>query len=126
MLISNIRNEIAGRFRIENEWVRVGNHIATNPLDIVELIKQMLIDYHSTDNLNIVSRVAKLHLNFEHIHPFVDGIGRFGRVINNYALIRENYVPINIKFIDRSLYYQAFIEFDENQSISWSVLSRVH
>jgi len=118
MLLSNIRDKIAGRFRVENEWVRVGNHIAANPLEIVGLIKTMLIDYHTDDDLNIVTRIARLHLTFEHIHPFVDGNGRIGRVINNYLLIRQGYVPINIKFIDRAQYYQAFSEFDKNHSIN--------
>ncbi|HBG93362.1 MAG TPA: cell filamentation protein Fic, partial [Nitrospiraceae bacterium] len=36
-----------------------------------------------------------------------------GRVINNYLLIREGFVPVNIKFIDRKMYYDAFKEFDE-------------
>jgi len=35
-------------------------------------------------------------------------------VINNYLLIREGYVPVNIKFIDRAKYYDAFKEFDES------------
>jgi len=56
-----------------------------------------------------------LHLTFESIHPFVDGNGRIGRVINNYLLIREGYVPVNIKYIDRGEYYDAFKEFDKNQ-----------
>ncbi len=56
-----------------------------------------------------------LHLTFEHIHPFVDGNGRIGRVINNYLLIREGFVPINIKFIDRKMYYDAFKEFEANR-----------
>jgi Fic family protein len=43
----------------------------------------------------------------------MDGNGRIGRVINNYLLIREGFVPINIKFIDRMKYYNAFKEFDE-------------
>ena len=43
---------------------------------------------------------------------YVDGNGRIGRVVNNYMLTREGYVPINIKFIDRRLYYEAFKEFD--------------
>jgi len=72
----------------------------------------MLIEYNSTPSLNIIKRIAKLHLVFEYIHPFCDGNGRIGRVIINYLLIREGYVPINIKFIDRKDYYQAFREYD--------------
>ena len=55
-----------------------------------------------------------MHLIFEYIHPFIDGNGRIGRVLNNYILIREGFVPINIKFIDRKKYYDAFKEFDKN------------
>ena len=114
MLISNIRDDIAGRFRNDDEWVRVANHIAPNPKEVTGLLKEMLADYHASDSESIVSRVAKLHLTFENIHPFVDGNGRIGRVINNYVLIRENYVPINIKFINRTEYYAAFQEFDKS------------
>jgi cell filamentation protein, protein adenylyltransferase len=114
MLITNIRDDIAGRFRNDDEWVRVANHIAPNPKDVVGLLKEMLVQYQSGDTGNIVRRIAKLHLSFEHIHPFVDGNGRIGRVINNYMLIRENYVPINIKFINRKEYYAAFQEFDHS------------
>ena len=46
------------------------------------------------------------------LHPFIDGNGRIGRILNNYLLIREGFVPINIKFIDRNKYYEAFREFD--------------
>uniref|UniRef100_UPI004047D08C Fic family protein n=1 Tax=Mariniflexile sp. TaxID=1979402 RepID=UPI004047D08C len=113
MLISNIIDDIAGRFRNEDEWVRVGNHIAPNPKDVMELLKNMLVEYQINDTQNIVDRIAKLHLTFEHIHPFVDGNGRIGRVINNYTLTRENYVPINIKFSNRKEYYEAFVEFDK-------------
>lgn len=116
MLLSNIRDDIAGRFRNENEWVRVGNHIAANPSEILGLLKEMLVQYQTNDEDNIMRRIASLHLTFEHIHPFVDGNGRIGRVMNNYALIRNNYVPINIKFIDRKEYYNAFQEFDQRGS----------
>lgn len=113
MLISNIRDDIAGRFRNENEFVRVGSHIAPNPQEIEERIKKMLSEYNAINYENIIKRIARLHLTFEYIHPFVDGNGRIGRVINNYLLIREGFVPINIKFIDRENYYQAFKDFDE-------------
>lgn len=112
MLLANIRDDVAGRFRKENEFVRVGNHIAPNPKEVVERLEKMLIEYNAESRENIIKRIAKIHLVFEYTHPFVDGNGRIGRVINNYLLIREGFVPINIKFIDRKMYYEAFNEFD--------------
>ncbi|RPH48491.1 MAG: Fic family protein [Desulfobacteraceae bacterium] len=114
MLIANIRDDIAGRFRKDGEWVRVANHIAPDPKAVEERLERMLAGYNANSRENIVKRIALLHLTFEHTHPFVDGNGRIGRVINNYLLIREGFVPVNIKFIDRNMYYEAFKEFDEN------------
>lgn len=113
MLISNIRDEIAGKFRGPNEYVRVGSHIAPAPQEVLGRLERMLADYHAANHENIIKRIAKLHLTFEHTHPFMDGNGRIGRALNNYLLIREGFVPINIKFIDRRKYYDAFREFDE-------------
>jgi Fic family protein len=113
MLISNIRDDIAGRFRRDNEFVRVGSYIAPNPKEVIERLEKMLVGYNAASHENIIKRIAKLHLTFEHTHPFCDGNGRIGRVINNYLLMREGFVPINIKFIDRKKYYEAFREFDE-------------
>lgn len=114
MLLSNIRDDVAGRFRKDNEWVRVGSYIAVDPKEVVERLEKMLMKYHASNHENIIKRIALLHLTFEHVHPFVDGNGRIGRVINNYLLIREGFVPMNIKFVDRKLYYEAFVEFDQN------------
>ncbi len=113
MLISNIRDDIAGRFRTDGEWVRVGSHIAVDPKEVIPMLEKMLVKYNASSHEPIIKRIARLHLMFEHIHPFVDGNGRIGRVINNYLLIREGYVPVNIKFMDRKMYYEAFKEFDE-------------
>jgi Fic family protein len=112
ILISNIRDDIVGRFRTGNEFVRVGSHIAPRPQEVVERLEKMLADYHAANHENIIKRIARLHLVFEYTHPFCDGNGRIGRVLNNYLLIREGFVPVNIKFIDRKNYYDAFREFD--------------
>ena len=77
-------------------------------------LEKMFTEYQAHSYENIIKRIARLHLTFEYIHPFVDGNGRIGRVINNYLLMREGFVPINITFIDREQYYLAFKEFEKN------------
>jgi len=112
MLIANIRDDIAGRFRKKGEYVKVANHIACAPEEIEDLLLEMLAEYNGTTHRDIIKSLAKLHLTFKNIHPFVDGNGRIGRVLNNYLLIRQGFVPINIKFSDHKKYYEAFREFD--------------
>lgn len=114
MLIANIREDVAGRFRQGNEWVRVGTHIGADPKDIQRLLTDMLTEYHASASEHIVKRVARLHLTFESIHPFCDGNGRIGRALSNYAFVREGYVPINIAFVNRARYYDAFKEFEDS------------
>ncbi len=104
MLISNIHDDIAGRFRTTGEYVKVSNHVAPRPEVIEDLLTEALTDYYTNTSDSFATRIARLHLQFETIHPFMDGNGRIGRVINNYLLIRDGYVPINIKFIDRLSY----------------------
>ncbi len=60
------------------------------------------------ETMNIIERIARFHLEFEGIHPFIDGNGRTGRLILNLDLIRNGYPPINVKFTDRKRYYDAF------------------
>lgn len=124
ILLANIYDEVAWRFRKNDEWVRVWNHIATDPKLIDKKMQDLLVDYNASIDKDIIKKIALFHLNFEHIHPFVDWNGRIWRVLNNYLLIREWYVPINIKFIDRKLYYKAFNEFDlkwETKTMEWII-----
>ena len=63
------------------------------------------------ETMNVIKRIALFHLEFEGIHPFVDGNGRTGRLIMNLELIRHGYPAINVKFADRKRYYNAFNSF---------------
>ena len=65
--------------------------------------------------MNIIERVARFHLEFESIHPFIDGNGRTGRLLMNFELMQNGYPPINVKFTDRKRYYEAFDSFSRNQ-----------
>lgn len=79
------------------------------PYMVQPAMEGLLIENNKrTETMNIIERIARFHLEFEGIHPFIDGNGRTGRLIMNLDLIRNGYPPINVKFTDRKRYYDAF------------------
>ena len=111
------RPEDRGTFRRVN--VRIAGAL-TNPVQpylIEPKIEELLNNYKVwSKTMHIVERVANFHLQFESIHPFIDGNGRTGRLIMNLQLIKEGLPAINIKFADRRKYYDAFDEYSRTGS----------
>lgn len=116
MLIGGIDDNIAGRFRQKGEYVRVGTHIALSPERVEKAIENILIDYSSDHALYFIDKIAKFHLEFERIHPFIDGNGRIGRVILNFQLLRLGFPRIIIRDKEKTQYYEAFKEYQHNKN----------
>ncbi|MBI5178803.1 MAG: Fic family protein [Nitrospinae bacterium] len=114
MLIENINDRIAGRFRKKGEYVRVGTHIAPPP-EHVGLMIETIMDEYSSDHENyFLEKTARFHLEFERVHPFVDGNGRIGRVIINFQLQRLGFPPVMIRDKEKQAYYRAFRDYEGN------------
>lgn len=77
---------------------------------MVPVMMEKLVKEHTRQKkkMHIIEAVAMLHLDFENIHPFIDGNGRTGRLLLNFELMQEGYLPINVKFSDRKKYYECF------------------
>jgi Fic family protein len=114
MLLSNINDDIAGRFRGHGEYVRVGTHVAPGPEQIETMLRSMTVKFESELTTHIVGRVARLHLEFEHIHPFNDGNGRIGRVLMNHALQRHGFPPVIVRNKGKEKYYATIRQYDLN------------
>ncbi len=111
MLISNIDQSIAGRFRAQGEYVRVGTHIAPAPENVEAMLDATLVGYTSNHTSYFLEKISLFHLDFEHIHPFNDGNGRIGRVLINYQLLQLGFPPVIIRDKEKQTYYKSFGEF---------------
>jgi hypothetical protein len=56
--------------------------------------------------------LARLHNQFERVHPFIDGNGRAGRLVMNLVLVRLGYPPVIVFKRQRSAYLAAMQRAD--------------
>lgn len=91
-------------------------HMPAAPYNIEPEMNKLLVDYHNSKE-HIITKLARFHIEFEAIHPFIDGNGRTGRLLVNLELMKNGYPPIDIKFTDRIKYYNAFDSFHINNNL---------
>ncbi len=91
-------------------------HDPVQPYLIIPQMEQLLINYQKSTE-HIATKMARFHIEFEAIHPFIDGNGRCGRLLVNLELLKAGYPAIDIKFTDRVSYYKAFDEYHGKNNI---------
>lgn len=83
---------------------RSGAIIYTPPVGEV-LLRDMLAQWerfiHADSQLDPLVRMAVAHYQFEAIHPFIDGNGRTGRIINILLLIERGLLQLPILYLSR-------------------------
>ena len=61
---------------------------------------------------------ARHHIEFERIHPFLDGNGRTGRLLLTYEMISLGLIPADIRYEERSRYYAALAAYEDKSRYS--------
>ena len=106
-LVLNDDIENRGKFKKSNNEI-LGAGFETTPYYLVEeKLTELIEKFNSSENNDLIMKVACFHADFEKIHPFIDGNGRTGRLLLNLELMKNGYPITVIRNEDRDEYYTA-------------------
>jgi Fic family protein len=102
----------AGQFRPRDVAIS-GAHVTTPRWqDVPSRLSEMCEAYASLEDLHPIARAAWLHREFAEIHPFDDGNGRTGRLLQDLSMSLDRYLPVGISAFRRKEYYEALEQAD--------------
>ena len=106
--------------------IPITGEIAYSPPEGKELISEKLTEWerfiHAKNGMDPVVRMAAAHYQFEAIHPFTDGNGRTGRILNilmltDSGLLKQPLLYLSRYFIQtRADYYRLLLEVTANNA----------
>jgi Fic family protein len=96
---------------------KTGEIIYTPPQseEAINALTANLVAYFNDDEASLI-KMAVLHYQFESIHPFYDGNGRTGRIVNILYLLLKQYLDIPILYLssyiikNKALYYKLLLD----------------
>jgi len=98
---------------LRNELTKGVVYEPPSPEKVPDLMASLEVFVHSDSQLDPLVRMALIHHQFESIHPFYDGNGRSGRIVNILYLVKEGLLDTPILYLSRyisqtkSEYYNA-------------------
>lgn len=107
ILINKNINDIDG-FRKTNVYIRGAEYIPPDAVEVPRLLSELIYTYKRQEKDDtIFQRVAKFHIEFERIHPFIDGNGRTSRLLITKELLSNGLAPVVIPIEYRSMYMKV-------------------
>ncbi len=112
---------------------QTGSIVYTPPQNNLEILRFMdnlekYINIPETQDIDPLIKMAIIHFQFESIHPFYDGNGRTGRIINLLYLILQKLLDTPILYLSNYIiknkvdYYKLLQQVrDENEWETWLI-----
>lgn len=114
---------------------QVSNEVIYTPPETESRIRELLANWEQflhaadplhADTLDPLIRMSAAHYQFEAIHPFTDGNGRSGRVLNSLFLVEQGLLPMPILYLSRYIiahksdYYRLLLDITrKNDQSGW-------
>lgn len=108
-LKAGVFEDIANGYPIgeyKNRRNMVSDIVTAPPDKVSEEMEHLLSRYHGIPKKSLTD-IARLHAEYERIHPFQDGNGRTGRMILFKEYLKNQMVPIVIEDSKKAQYYKV-------------------
>lgn len=99
-------------FRKVQVYIKGAEFIPPSPFEVEERMQSIIDEINREDQMPILKKVAKFHILFEHVHPFIDANGRTGRLLINFELLKHDCIPIIIPNEKRDEYFKYISDYD--------------
>jgi len=104
-VVQSIKGSNLGIRRMPGTTIRNGEEIIYTPPEGEDVIREKLANLerfiHEHEDLDPLVKLAILHYQFEAIHPFPDGNGRTGRILNILYLIEKGLLELPVLYLSR-------------------------
>lgn len=109
---------VGGIYR--NQEVRISGAGFTPPAgnEMYLQVKNFYKDLNRKKDLNPIELAAWTHAEFVRIHPFIDGNGRTSRLLMNYQLMSQGFLPVSVDKETRLGYYNALEQYAVNNDLN--------
>jgi Fic family protein len=115
MLVSGIF--LGGQYRKVNIQIKDSMH---QPPDYVKVYDRMAKFFYDLDNFKgtTIQRACFAHAQIFKIYPFLEGNGRLARLVLNYILLYDGYMPVSIPLAEKENYLNHIDTFKEEKDLS--------
>lgn len=107
--------DTAGRVRQQEVSITGAERQPPNWAGVRELLDELCEVYEDAVEVHPVVRAAWAHATFTAIHPFMDGNGRTGRLVQDFSLLSAGLLPVGIPISRRGDYYDALEMADSGE-----------
>lgn len=109
--------EVGGLYRRVNISVKGSNHTPCSYEKVYDRMAKYFVFMQEGPKGDLWEYISYLHLQLAKIHPFLDGNGRLARLVLNYELMKNGFMPVIITSDERDRYFSALESFKVDKDI---------